>query len=236
MSDHIVLPAPLKGDLPGVLYRPARYFRKGRRGQAGTKRFQVVWAIAHSAECGETDGAAEGLLSFGETMPDIVLKDGTKRPRYASWTYACDRNSTTQSVLEADTAFHAPPLNDMSIGVELAGRASQTTSDWEDEYSKAMLDEQAAPLFAGICHRYSIPVQTLTDDELREALDVVNLLATPGATPTMSWEACRARYGGILTHAQVSRTFKKSDHTDPGFGFPMTYFLEQVEACLATLG
>lgn len=228
MSDHVVLAAPPVGDLPGVVFRPARYQRKGRKGSAGNLGARVLWAAAHTAECAETKTAAEGLLWYAATMDD---------GRIASWTYAVDCDSVTQSVLEADTAFHAPPINDFSIGVELAGRAAQTSLDWHDAYDNALLAGQAAPLFAGICQRHGLPVREPTDEQLLTGLQRATALATaPELATEQDWQDLVAEVGGIVTHAQVSRVFKKSTHTDPGPNFPMDEFLAAVEAELASLG
>src|SRR5262245_28906570 len=112
---HVVLPRAPRGDIAGISYRQARDYRWGRRG------YGVLWAVVHTAECAETSGAAEALQAYA------------RAPSYpSSWHYAVDCDSVTQSVREADTAFHAPPVSDCSIGVELAGRAAQVESDWVD--------------------------------------------------------------------------------------------------------
>jgi hypothetical protein len=65
--------------------------------------------------------------------------------------------------------------------------------------------ERAASVAAQYCLKYEIPVRRLTNQELADG-----------------------RTRGIASHAQVSEVFKKSDHTDPGTGFPWAFFLERV--------
>ncbi len=209
-------PVPLPGDVPGVAFKQARYFRYWSRPFIDVKKGNV-WIVLHTAECSETKSAAEALQSYAATMND---------GRVASWTYACDSNSTTQSVLEKSVAHHAPPLNDYSIGIELAGSADQLASGWDDEYSRQMINGQLVPLLINICGRTGIPARTVPDDLLLEGLKNCNAFST--------YAKVRDTYGGILTHAQVARVFKKSTHHDPGTAFPLDNIVAQVDGGLAS--
>lgn len=184
-----------------------------------------MYAVLHVAECAEVKTAAEGLQNYAATTAPV------------SWHYAADVDSVTQSVLERDTAWHAPPLNDYSIGVESAGFAKQLESEWNDDYSRRMVDEQLVPLFASICRRNGIPPRAVPDDALLSALPQLNALAgvghvygapAQGEPLVVSWEQAASLFGGILSHAQISRVFKKSDHFDPGPHFPFEEFVEKV--------
>ncbi len=119
--------------------------------------------------------------------------------------YCVDAGAVIQCVREKDIAWHARGGNTNSIGVELAGYARQTTRDWEDDYSSAVL-ARAASVVADVCRRRSIPVRWLVADDLV------------------------AGRHGITSHAEVSRAYKKSDHWDPGPGFPVEAFLDRVRA------
>lgn len=119
--------------------------------------------------------------------------------------YCVDADGIVQCVREHDIAWHARGGNANSIGVELAGVAGQGSKDWEDPYSAAVLD-RAARLVAEICARHRIPIRWLTPDDL-----------TDGRR-------------GITGHADVSAAFGKSDHWDPGPGFPTAAFLARVRA------
>lgn len=104
---------------------------------------------------------------------------------------------------EPDIAWHARGGNTNSIGVELAGFARQTTREWDDAYSSAVL-ARASTLVADVCGRRRIPVRWLVADDLL------------------------AGRRGITGHAEVSLAYRKSDHWDPGPGFPTEAFLDRV--------
>ena len=129
---------------------------------------------------------------------------GVSAPK-ASAHYCIDNDSIVQCVLESDTAWHAPGSNADGIGLEHAGYARQSEAEWADEFSTAML-ARSAHLCADICERHSIPV---------EYVDAAGLLAGKR---------------GITTHAEVSKAFKRSTHTDPGLHFPMSAYLDLVRA------
>jgi N-acetyl-anhydromuramyl-L-alanine amidase AmpD len=124
--------------------------------------------------------------------------------RKASAHLCIDNNSIVQCVLDNDVAFAAPGANHNGIQLELAGFARQTRAEWLDEYGKTLL-ENAANAVSQYCLKYNIPRKHLTNDQLRNGDE------------------------GIIGHVQASEVFKKSDHTDPGKGFPWDYFIERVE-------
>jgi N-acetyl-anhydromuramyl-L-alanine amidase AmpD len=121
--------------------------------------------------------------------------------------YSVDAGTIIQCVREADIAWHARGGNTNSIGLEMAGFARQTTSEWADEYSTAVL-ARASTLVADISRRRRIPVHWLVADDLL------------------------AGRRGITGHAEVSRAYRKSDHRDPGPGFPIEVFLDRVRRAL----
>jgi N-acetyl-anhydromuramyl-L-alanine amidase AmpD len=168
-----------------IQFLQARHFRPGPRAR-------VDLVVIHSAEIAESFTGAEALMRACATQD-----------RVASWHYAVDANSVTQSVREEDIAFHAPGANNNGVGIELTGRAAQSAAGWDDDFSRNTL-ELAAGLSAQICARWAIPVQFI---------DAAGLLAGQR---------------GITTHRMVSQAFKKSTHTDPGPNFPMGRFLELV--------
>lgn len=177
-----------------IAFRQATKYKRGRSAP-------ISLIVIHSAECAETDAAAENLAAYGAAMP---------ADRSASWHYAVDQNSVTQSVLDADTAWHAVGVNDCAIGIEHAGRAKQTEFEWLDEYSAAML-RLSAQLVAGLCLRHDIsPVY----------VDAAGLLRGER---------------GITTHADVTKAHKRGNHWDPGPGFPMAWYLTAVGVELAAL-
>lgn len=125
----------------------------------------------------------------------------TTRP--ASAHVIVDDKQVIQAVHDNDMAAAAPGANGDGIHIEICGRAAQNEAQWRDAYSTAALD-LAADVAAQYSLKYDIPVKWLTDEELRT-----------GAK-------------GIVGHAQVSRVYRKSTHTDPGEGFPKGLFIAAV--------
>lgn len=139
-----------------------------------------------------------------DTVAENVARNFSTSSRQASAHYCVDNNSRVRCVLDTDVAYHAPP-NTHSIGIEHAGYASQRREDWLDVYSHAELLLSAA-LTRTLCVKYGIPT---------EFVDAAGLLKGKR---------------GITTHAEVSKAWHRTDHTDPGPNFPMDYYLQLVTA------
>lgn len=166
---------------------------------------QIRLIVLHSAECAESPQAAENLASWA------------KNKMVPSWHYAVDVDSITQSVDDRHVARHAKEVNAYSLGIEQAGRASQTADQWADPYSKQML-ERTAHLIAYKCHEHTIPIELVSADKLAEQH------AFGGA-----W--------GITTHAMVSKAFKtKGGHWDPGPNYPIQWVLDRADEISALCG
>lgn len=168
-----------------IKFLQAKHFRNGPR--------KPTRIVIHTAEIGETLDGAEALM-----------RACAVNPRVASWHYAVDADSVTQSVHEEDIAFAAPGCNKEGIQIELCGRARQSAAEWQDAYSIHQL-ELLAQLVADICVRWDIPICFLSAEALK-----------------------LAGVGGITTHAEVSKAFRKSTHWDPGPNFPMDWLLARV--------
>lgn len=124
----------------------------------------------------------------------------------ASFHYVVDNNSIFQCVRDEDVAWHAPGCNHNGIGIEIVGRASQSVSQWADEYSRSAL-YKAVAVAAHLCLKHNIsPLYVNTGGIL-------------------------AAEGGITTHADVTKAFPKvgHGHTDPGVKFPMETFVYAVQ-------
>jgi len=150
------------------------------------------------------------VIHTGETPEGNTAAEGmgewfSRLSTKASAHKGVDPDSVCRYVADEDTAWAAPGANADGLQIELAGRAGQTTGDWTDITSQRILENAAAEV-ALWCRRFDIPARWLTDAQLAD-----------GHTK------------GLTTHAQVTRVFKRSDHTDPGRNFPATRFLSRVQ-------
>jgi hypothetical protein len=182
-------------DLPPIRKRIDPDHRKGR------PHGPPIWVVIHTAECAETSAAAENLQSWAV---------GTKMS--ASWHYAVDDDSITQTVEEMNISWAAPGANEQSVNIELAGYARQTAEQWDDDFSRSTLD-LAARLTAHICKRWDIPPVKVGPTEMR------------------------AGFAGICGHVDVTRGVGRgrTNHVDPGVHFPWDRFIDCVAGYLELL-
>lgn len=128
----------------------------------------------------------------------------------ASSHWCVDANSRVRVVNDEDMAWTLPGANPRSLNLEFAGYAKQVEKDWLEPYSKAMLDIGALCCAEWVI-KYDIPIRRLTDAQIE------------------------AGEKGFVGHIDVNRVYKKSNHWDPGYSFPWTYFLKRVEAYVTHL-
>lgn len=148
--------------------------------------------------------------------------------------YCVDDGEVIQCVPDHRVAFHCG-YNDDSIGIEMCDMPNAASMShwlvpkrfrtgkrplfhgrrinplrWMEPAHRAML-RRTAQLVAELCLAYDIPPRFLTDAQLR------------------AWDRAGrpASMGGIVTHAQMSRVFKRSTHWDPG-RWPSQTFLRIV--------
>lgn len=169
---------------------PARWFTKTDPGAQRVVRVIVI----HTMEAPEKSTTAEDVARYFATTD-------TK----ASAHLCIDNDSIVQCVMDRDVAWAAPGCNNDGIQIELAGTAAQTDAQWDDAYSRALLNNGANAV-AQYCLKYNVPIRHLSNTELKNGRK------------------------GIVGHVQVSTVYKKSDHQDPGKSFPWARFLEQVSA------
>lgn len=118
--------------------------------------------------------------------------------------HACiDNREVVLCLPPSATAWAAPGANSDGYQIEHAGYAGQNASDWADAYSTAMLALSAAHA-RQIAQQAGIPLRHLTDAQLD------------------------AGESGFVGHDQVSRVYRRSDHTDPGSSFPWARYMALV--------
>lgn len=137
------------------------------------------------------------------------LPADTPNDRKRSAHYMVDPATVIMGVHETDTAYGAPGANADGIQIEQAGYARYTTGEWSAPNPTAMIQIVAA-LLADLCVRRNIPLHFLTAAEM---------VANPDAT-------------GVTTHAEVTKAFHRTDHTDPGPNYPIDYVLIEARLLL----
>ena len=162
---------------------------------------KIQYIVMHDMEAPEGVHTAENVAEYFHTMTD---------GRQASAHFCVDEDSIVQCVQCKDVAWHAPGCNSNGIGIELAGYSRFSRKDWLNPQNLATL-ENAARLIAWVLHpKFHIDLKWVL-----EPADLVKHNGDPSFT-------------GITTHATVSKAFHKSDHMDPGDGFPYNEFMEMI--------
>jgi hypothetical protein len=177
-------------------------------------RRRIRGACIHTAESLEAATGAEAVAAFfadPKKPLDPKAKPIVWVPSKVSGHFTVDNNSTVQCVPVRDVAYCAPGINNDFVHVELSGYARQSVEDWDDEYSRAEL-AQAARLFAALVADCAFPAQFIDAAGLKQD------------------------HSGITTHAEATKAYHESDHTDPGPNFPMERFIALVQKELEGLG
>lgn len=140
----------------------------------------------------------EGLRKDDDVAAMFARADLAK-PR--SCHYVNDSDSVTRCLDEMAVGWHCGTTgNSRSIGIEFCGRARQSQAEWLDELSRPML-AIGARLIREICDRHGLPLNFLDAAALSAGLR------------------------GVTTHAEVSKAWHESTHTDPGPNFPIEMLL-----------
>lgn len=135
-----------------------------------------------------------------------------KEPQYRGSThYSVDVNSIVQHLDHEDVAWGAAGANRNGLHVEHAGTARQTREEWLDAYGREMLDISARLFVAEGYLRHAIPARWLTIEQMHKG-----------------WR-------GVCTHNDVTETYRRGTHWDPGPGFPKDYWLELVHGYIESL-
>jgi N-acetyl-anhydromuramyl-L-alanine amidase AmpD len=148
---------------------------------------EILWIVIHDAEVARSDRTAEALANVAASPTS----------RHASWHYAADNDTVTQSVYESDIAWAAGPTGNLhGIHIEIEGYAYDAPDVWTGDRALQL----SAGLAFSIGQRWSIP------------LDWVDV------------DGAMAFKRGLISHATLSQAFHESDHHDPGTNFPYAQF------------
>ena len=169
----------------------------------GGRRIRLI--VIHSMEADEKPEMAENCANYFKNHPGYIIYKGKRINTKPSAHLCIDSDSIVQCVWDTNIAHGAGGANHDGLHLELAGWKTQRSAEWIDPYG-VLLINNAAHAAAQYCLKYDIPRKHLTNAELAQSQNM-----------------------GIVGHAQVSEVFRKSDHDDPGVGFPWQFFIERVE-------
>lgn len=160
--------------------------------------------VIHTEESQEIEGSAKRVGLWLKGRSD------------ASAHITVDNKEWIQVVKDTDTAWGAPGANQDGLHAELAGTALQTSAQWHDAYSSAMLSVLAKKV-AQWCKTYKIPAVHLTVAQVADG-----------------------KTRGICGHLDVTKAFPLlakvyGSHSDPGLNFPWTEFVENVQKEISLL-
>lgn len=153
--------------------------------------------VVHTMEVDEND------VNVAESVGRAFANPARK----ASSHVGIDVDSECRYVADENTAWAAPGCNADGLQMELAGRAAQSSADWSDAASQAIL-ERAAQRGAIWAHKFNVPVKHLSVNEL-----------LAGAR-------------GFIGHYDATLAYHQTDHTDPGAHFPWDAYLARINQIL----
>lgn len=179
-------------------------FRQAHYFQGCPRGRMVDLIVIHTADVPPRPGKARWLMDYCATYDAGPMPENRKKKK--SWHYSVDDQEIAQSVFQTDIAYHAGhDANQTGIGIELATLVAPTPAQWADGYHQDML-KLAAALVGDACARWNMEPVYLDKNRLLMGMR------------------------GITTHAEVSKAFGQTDHTDPGPHFPMELFCALVAA------
>ena len=201
-------------------------------------RSMVHWIVLHSTE--NPPLRHDGSYWPGKARNVTRLFAGSKAPQ-ASAHYIIGGGADVstevyQGVDEEHVAWAAPGANRYGIQIEIVGNynsvAGYPPTSWTLPVMRPTLGRTAA-VTARALQRWSIPLKHVSRDTLGGAKRMIERWINNGMKPPFGLPD---EYRGIITHADASNVWKKSDHCDPGGPtnktWPMKLFLDLVEQAM----
>lgn len=140
-----------------------------------------------------------------KTAENVASWFGGPQHPAASAHFCVDPDSIVACVHVEDVAWQAPGANNNGIGIEIAGYAKWTRDEWLSDKNSEML-RRVAGLVRWLADHHAVPLVFVDAEGLKR------------------------KERGLTTHAAVSKAFGKSDHWDPGQGFPLDVVLDLASA------
>jgi peptidoglycan hydrolase-like protein with peptidoglycan-binding domain len=169
---------------------------------------QLLWIVLHTMEIEEKGSSAKACARYFATTERAVSSH-----------FCVDAHAVFQCVSLDDVAFCAPGANRSGIHIEHAGFARQTTDEWQDDYSMAMLTRSAA-LVSQLLEHADMPCQYV---------DAAGLLEGRAGITT-HYQCTLAGQSATKQGLTASPFHGKGTggHIDPGPRFPMDMYLALV--------
>ncbi len=131
----------------------------------------------------------------GDIAAENVARYCARRPEKVSAHLFIDDDSIVRGVLDKDVAYAAPKANHNGIQIEQCGYARWTRDQWLNDHLGTLC--LTARTLVHYYRRHSIPIAFVDADGLRRG------------------------HRGVTTHHEVTKAWGKSNHTDPGPGYPL---------------
>lgn len=125
--------------------------------------------------------------------------------------YVCSNSQIVQYANDDRAAWGAGVVNNYAISIEGCGSADQTAAQFDDEYNRAMIANQAR-VVAMLAARHGIALDLLSDEQLR------------------ALHAGDHSISGVIGHVKVRDVLKHGTHFCPGPHYPYARLMAEARA------
>lgn len=181
--------------------------------------------VIHDSE-GSEGTFANGQLASAQLVAYLRAKGDRPSPSRPGGFYGSGYHAVATEdggyfvVGDASAApYHAPPVNATMWSICMPGKAAQTRAQWLGDVSRQYIRGVA---------RYV--VDRWHDDRCAWPLELID------AAELVAAHADVANHpAGYTAHAEVSKAWHKTDHTDPGSSFPWDVLADDIAALTAPI-